>query len=165
MVARASFEEFYVATVDRLLGHLFLVTGDLHAAEEIVQEAFTRASMRWSRLRDYDVPEAWVRRVAMNLAADRARSLRRQTRAIVRLGPPPSVPAVSIETLALVQALGSLPVRQRQAIVLHYLADLPVAEIAQALAVPSGTVKSLLARGRRALAAELGEPEEVFDRA
>ena len=52
MAARASFEDFYAATVDRLLGHLFLVTGDLHAAEEIVQEAFTRASMRWSRLRD-----------------------------------------------------------------------------------------------------------------
>jgi RNA polymerase sigma-70 factor (ECF subfamily) len=42
MAAGASFEEFYAATVDRLLGHLFLVTGDLHAAEEIVQEAFTR---------------------------------------------------------------------------------------------------------------------------
>ena len=164
MAAGASFEEFYAATVDRLLGHLFLVTGDLHAAEEIVQEAFTRAAMRWPRLRSYDVPEAWVRRVAMNLAADRARSLRRQTRALMRLGPPPAVPSVSVETLALVEALRTLPVRQRQAVVLHYLADLPVAEIAQALAVPSGTVKSLLARGRRALAAKLGEPEEVFDR-
>ena len=164
MAAGASFEEFYAATVDRLLGHLFLVTGDLHAAEEIVQEAFTRASMRWPRLRSYDVPEAWVRRVAMNLATDRARSLRRQTRALMRLGPPPAVPSVSVETLALVEALRTLPVRQRQAVVLHYLADLPVADIALALAVPSGTVKSLLARGRRALAAKLGEPEEVFDR-
>ena len=63
MAASASFEEFYAATVDRLLGHLFLVTGDLHLAEEIIQEAFTRASMRWSHLRDYDRPEAWVRRV------------------------------------------------------------------------------------------------------
>ena len=164
MAAGASFEEFYAATVDRLLGHLFLVTGDLHAAEEIVQEAFTRASMRWPRLRSYDVPEAWVRRVAMNLATDRARSLRRQTRALMRLGPPPAVPSVSVETLALVEALRTLPVRQRQAVVLHYLADLSVAEIAQALAVPSGTVKSLLARGRRTLAAKLSEPEEVFDR-
>ena len=164
MAASMSFEEFYAATVDRLLGHLFLVTGDLHVAEEITQEAFTRASVRWSHLRDYDRPEAWVRRVAMNLAADRARSLRRQTRALLKLGSPPAVPAVSVETLALVQALGTLPVRQRQAIVLHYLADLPIAEIAQALAVPSGTVKSLLARGRRALAAKLGEPEEVVDR-
>jgi RNA polymerase sigma-70 factor (ECF subfamily) len=74
------------------------------------------------------------------------------------------VPAVSVETLALVQALGTLPVRQRQAIVLHSLADLPIQEVAQALAVPNGTVKSLLARGRRTLAAKLGEPEEVFDR-
>jgi DNA-directed RNA polymerase specialized sigma24 family protein len=67
--------------------------------------------MRWARLRDYDGPEAWVRRVAMNLAADRARSLRRHARAILRLGPPPAVPSVSVETLALVQALGTLPVR------------------------------------------------------
>ena len=122
MAAGASFEEFYAATVDRLLGHLFLVTGDLHAAEEIV------------------------------------------ARAILQLGPP-AVPSVSVETLALVQALGTLPVRQRQAIVLHYLADLPVEEVAGILTVSGGTVKSLLARGRRALAARLGEPEEVADRA
>jgi RNA polymerase sigma-70 factor (ECF subfamily) len=94
--------------------------------------------MRWSQLRDDDRPEAWVRRVAMNLAADRARSLRRQTRAILKLGPPPAVPAVSIETLALVQALRTLPVHQRQAIVVHYLADLPVAEIAQRWPCPAG---------------------------
>jgi len=67
------FEEFYTATVGRLLGQLFPVTGDLHEAEEVVQEAFARASTRWSRIRDDDVPEAWVRRVAMNLAADRHR--------------------------------------------------------------------------------------------
>jgi RNA polymerase sigma-70 factor (ECF subfamily) len=140
------------------------VTGDLHAAEEVVQEAFTRASVRWSRLRDYDVPEAWVRRVAMNLAADRARGLRRQARAVLRLGSPPTVPSVSVETLALVQALRTLPVRQRQAIVLHYLVDLPVEEVARILAVRGGTVKSLLAHGRRSLAVRLGEPEEVFDR-
>jgi RNA polymerase sigma-70 factor (ECF subfamily) len=74
------------------------------------------------------------------------------------------VPGVSVETLALLQALRTLPVRQRQAIVLHYLEDLPLQEIAQVLAVPTGTVKSLLARGRRSLAARLGEAEEVLDR-
>jgi RNA polymerase sigma-70 factor (ECF subfamily) len=165
MAASGSFEEFYAATVGRLLGQVFLVSGDLHAAEEIVQEAFTRASMRWLRLRDYDLPEAWVRRVAVNLAADRARRLRRQASALLRLGPPPSVPAASVEVLALVEAVRTLPVRQRQAIVLHYLVDLPVEEVARVLAVRGGTVKSLLARGRRGLAARLGEPEGVFDRA
>jgi RNA polymerase sigma-70 factor (ECF subfamily) len=58
------FEEFYTATVGRLLGQLFPVTGDLHETEEIVQEAYARASAHWARLRDYDVPEAWVRWVA-----------------------------------------------------------------------------------------------------
>jgi DNA-directed RNA polymerase specialized sigma24 family protein len=77
----------------------------------------------------------------MNLAADRARSLRRQTWALLRLGPPPQLPSVSVETLALVEALRTLPVRQRQAIVLHYLVDLPVQEIPQTLEVPSGTAR------------------------
>jgi RNA polymerase sigma-70 factor, ECF subfamily len=164
MTGSGSFEEFYTGTVGRLLGALFLVTGDLHEAEEVVQEAFARASLHWTRLRDYDLPEAWVRRVAMNLATDRARTLQRQTRALLRMGPPPQLPAVSVETMALVQALRTLPLRQRQAIVLHHLVDLPVEEVAQTLAVPSGTVKSLLARGRRALATKLGEPEEVLYR-
>jgi RNA polymerase sigma-70 factor, ECF subfamily len=119
------FEAFYTATVGRLLGQLFPVTGDLHEAEEVVQEAYARASTRWARLRDYDVPEAWVRRVAMNLAADRGRRL------------------------------------QRQAIVLHHLVDLPVEEVAATLGARTGTVKSWLARGRRTLAAQLGDPEEV----
>jgi RNA polymerase sigma-70 factor, ECF subfamily len=155
------FEDFYVATVGRLLGQLLPVTGDLHEAEEVVQEAFARASTRWGRLRDYDVPEAWVRRVAMNLAADRSRRRHRQLAALQRTGPPAPVPPVSVEALALLHALGTLPVRQRQAIVLHYLADLPVEEVAATLGTRAGTVKSWLARGRHTLAARLGEPEEV----
>jgi hypothetical protein len=55
------FDAFYAACYGRLVGQLFAVTGDLHEAEDVVQEAFIRAVARWSRLRDYDVPEAWVR--------------------------------------------------------------------------------------------------------
>ena len=161
MADTEGFEEFYTATVGRLVGQLFPVTGDLHEAEEVVQEAFARASVRWGRLRDYDRPEAWVRRVAINLAADRGRRLQRQARALLRAGPPPVVPAASVEALALAEALRTLPVRQRQAIVLHHLADLPVEEVAAILGARTGTVKSLLARGRHALAARLGDPEEV----
>jgi RNA polymerase sigma-70 factor (ECF subfamily) len=98
----------------------------------------------------------------MNLAADRARSLRRQARAILKLSPPPEVPAVSVLALALAEALRTLPIRQRQVIVLHYLLDLPVEEVARTLAMPDGTVKSLLARGRKTLATRLAEPEEVL---
>ena len=161
MADTEGFEEFYLATVGRLVGQLFPVTGDLHEAEEVVQEAFARASTRWARLRDYDRPEAWVRRVAMNLATDRSRRRHRQLAALQRHGPPAPVPPVSVGALALLHALGTLPIRQRQAIVLHYLADLPVEEVAATLGTRAGTVKSWLARGRHTLAARLGESEEV----
>jgi RNA polymerase sigma-70 factor (ECF subfamily) len=163
MATTEGFEEFYTGAVGRLLGQLLLVTGDLHEAEEVVQEAFARAAVRWAWLRDYDVPEAWVRRVALNLAAEHARRLRRQTRALLRLGPPPQVPAASAEALALLEALRTLPMRQRQAIVLYHLVDLPVEEVARLIGVRSGTVKSLLARGRRALANRLSDAEEVLN--
>ena len=163
MASTEGFEAFYAGTVGRLLGQLLPVTGDLHEAEEVVQEAFARASVRWTRLRDYDVPEAWVRRVALNLAADRGRKLRRQARALVRLGPPPQVPAASAEAVALLEALRTLPMRQRQAIVLHHLVDLSIEEVAATLGTGPGAVKSLLARGRRALANQLSDPEEVLN--
>jgi RNA polymerase sigma-70 factor, ECF subfamily len=123
MASTEGFEAFYAATVGRLLGQLLPVTGDLHEAEEVVQEAFARASVRWTRLRDYDVPEA----------------------------------------VALLEALRTLPMRQRQAIVLHHLVDLPIEEVARTLGTRPGAVKSLLARGRRALANRLSDPEEVLN--
>ena len=162
MAGSGSFEEFYSGAAGRLVGQLFPVTGDLHEAEEVVQEAFARAAARWARLRDYDVPEAWVRRVAMNLAADRARGLRRQARAMRKLSPAPEVLGASVEALALAEALRSLPIRQRQVLVLHYLVDLPVDQVAYTLRMPEGTVKSLLSRGRQMLASKLGEAEEVL---
>ena len=147
MADRGSFDEFYAGAVSRLVGQLFPVTGDLHEAEEVVQEAFTRAAARWSRLRDYDVPEAWVRRVAMNLVTDRARTLRRHTKAMLKLRPPPEALPVSVEALALAQALRTLPVRQRQVLVLHYLVDLPVEEVAHTLGMPNGTGSTTAANG------------------
>ena len=58
MAGAGGFEEFYADAVGRLLGQLFPVTGDLHEAEEIVQEAFARAAVHWPRLRNYQMPEA-----------------------------------------------------------------------------------------------------------
>lgn len=151
------FAEFYASTFSRLVGQVFLVTGDLGDAEDLVQEAMARASARWGRLRHYDVPEAWVRRVAMNLAADLRRRSRRRLAAMTRLAAMPDTDAVELpaEDRRLVAALGTLPLSQRQVLVLHHLADLPVTEVASVLRVPAGTVKSRLKRARRALAAVL----------
>ncbi len=99
----------------------------------------------------------------MNLVTDRARNLRRQAKALLKLPPPPEILPASAEALALAQALRTLPIRQRQVLVLHYLVDLSVEEVAHTLGIPNGTVKSLLSRGRHALAAKLGEIEEVLD--
>ena len=149
------FAAFYASSYRRLLGQLFAVTGDLAEAENALQEAYARAFVRWPRVRDYDLPEAWVRRVALNLAAMGARSLRRRARALLRLGPPPAVPELSPDLIDLHAALRALPLGQRQVIVLHHLVGLPVDEVARELGLAPGTVKSRLARGRATIASTL----------
>jgi len=158
------FERFYAAAFGRIAGQLFVVTGDLQDAEDVTQEAFARASVRWSRLRTYDLPEAWVRRVALRLATDRFRQARRRLAALRRPNPEPRAPAVSVEALALTEELRALPLGWRKAIVLHHLVGMPVEEAARTLGVPPGTVKTWLARGRRALAARLGEEQGAVHR-
>ena len=149
------FEELYTSAFGRLVGQLFLVTGNLHEAEEVVQEAFTRAAGCWPRLRDYDLPEMWVRRVAINLATDGRRRVQRRLAVLAQLDADAVVPPISEDGLAVAAALRTLPRRHREVVVLHYLLDLPVQEVARQLAVPVGTVKSRLARARSALAAQL----------
>src|SRR6266542_729600 len=92
-----------------------------------------------------------------------ARRTRRRLRALAGLQAARVVPAVSEDAVALIEALRCLPVRHRQALVLHYLLDLPVEEAARTLGVPAGTLESWLARGRKALAAQLGEEEVRTD--
>jgi RNA polymerase sigma-70 factor (ECF subfamily) len=158
-MGNGSFEEFYEATYHRLLRQLVLVTRDRGDAEDLLQDAYGRAAVRWRRLRDYQAPEAWVRRVAFRLATDRARRTRRRAAALLRLRPPrpPSVELLA-ESLDLYNALRGLPAGQRQAVVLHHLVGLPVEEVASQLNLPVGTVKSRLSRGRAALARCLGAP-------
>jgi len=125
------FEDFYAAVFDRLVGQLYLVTGNLQDAEDVVQEALTRAAVRWSRLRRYSVPEAWVRRVAMNLASDGFRRVRRRLAVAVRLRADlESRQPLAAELPGLTEALRALPMAQRKAVVLHHLLDLPVDQVA-----------------------------------
>ena len=152
---QTSFEEFYAASYKRLLRQLYAITGDLPEAEDAVQEAFIRAADHWARVRAYDLPEAWVRKVALNLVRQRSRSLRRRALALIRLGPPPAVPELSPDSLALAAALRDLPIGQRQAVVLHYLAGLPVEQVVAQLGLSNQAVKSRLFRARAALSRRL----------
>jgi RNA polymerase sigma-70 factor (ECF subfamily) len=149
------FEECYAASFRALATQLYVYTGDMDLAHDLVQEAFCRALSRWSKLVEYDDPTAWVRRVAFNLANSRWRRAKTALQYLLKQrvehidGPSP-------DRVTAVAALATLPEAQRRAVVLHYLADLSVADIAAQEGVAVGTVKSWLHRGRAALAARIG---------
>jgi RNA polymerase sigma-70 factor, ECF subfamily len=156
--AADEFEQLYVAHVHGLTIQLYAYTGDLPLAEDLVQEAFCRALARWRGLSTYDDPVAWVRQVAWNLARTRWRRLRTATDFLRRQRQEP-VAGPSPDRVALAAALARLPAAQRRAVILHYLADLPIAQVADEEKVAIGTVKARLFRGRAALATQLRESE------
>jgi len=148
-VTTPSFTDLYVSSFARLVGQVAVVTADAGAAEEAVQEAFGRLWARWDTVATYDRPEAWVRRVAINIAISRWRRMRRLMplgRAARAAHEDDAVTRPDVQ-----RALRSLPVRQRQALLLHHVVGLPVASVAAEMRVPEGTVKSWLARGRQSL--------------
>ena len=149
-MADRDFDDFYATNYGRLVVQLYAVTGNLPDAEDAVQEAFARASVHWGRVRAYELPEAWVRRVALNVAFTGLRRARRVMEVLTRAAPP--LPGATLE---LVEALGRLALPFRQVLVLHYLADLPVERVAGELGIAVGTAKSRLARARDALARQL----------
>jgi RNA polymerase sigma-70 factor, ECF subfamily len=149
-----SFDEFYAGTAARIVRHAYALTGDLDDARDIAQEGFARAWQRWSSVSACASPEAWVRRVATNLAVSRWRRARTARLLASRdAGIAKQAPGVSTDTVALVAGLRTLPQRQRTVLVLYYLADLSVEQIAAELGCPAGSVKAWLSRGRSALAA------------
>jgi RNA polymerase sigma-70 factor, ECF subfamily len=152
-----SFGAFYGAAAMRIVRHSYALTGSLADAQDIAQEAFARAWQRWASVSQCDSPEAWVRKVATNLAASRWRR-DRAARAVAReLAAEQVTSEISPNTVALVAGLRTLPERQRVVLVLHYLADLSVDQIAADLGCPAGSVKAWLSRGRAALAAAMAE--------
>jgi RNA polymerase sigma factor (sigma-70 family) len=147
-----TFTDLYDGCYRRLVGELYVVLGSLPEAEDVVQDAFAQAFRRWPKLRGYDEPAAWVRRVALNLASNRRRSLGRRELAVARIaGGLRAEPDLSTDLIELTEALAALPFDQRTALMLHHVAGLPVASIAAELGIPGGTVKARLSRGRAAL--------------
>lgn len=151
-------KQSFDASYRRLVGQLYAVCGDLTEAEEVVAEAFARAVQHRRKFEQAENAEAWLRTVAVNVSRTRFR------RSLLgrRLEQPdaPRHPDVPEDRLALVAALRQLPAPQREAIALHYLADLPVHEVAAATGAPVGTVKARLSRGRASLAALLAVSDE-----
>lgn len=133
--------QMYAAHYASLVRLAALLVRDSGEAEEIVQDAFVRAIGRWSVVCAYDNPEAWLRKVALGLLSNRRRELRRGVRALRRLGVPPDVPTLDGDAVDLDRALRRLPLRQREVLVLAYVAGLDLTAIARELDVPVGTVE------------------------
>lgn len=155
--ADLDFDSFYASSSRRLLGQVYVMTGDMGAAEDAIAEAYARAWQRWDAVQRYGSPEAWVRTVAMRVAVSSWRKARNRLLAHRRdqaLDPMAGSPEP--DRVMLVRALQKIPAKQRQALVLHFIADLPVREVAAEMNAAEGTVKSWLSRGRAALKTELG---------
>ena len=132
-----------------------LLLRDVGLAEEVVQDAFVAMHAAWHRLRDPDKALAYLRQTAVN----RSRSALRRRAVEHKYAPQPMPDAPSaeygalgaLEHQAVIDALRKLPVRQREALVLRYYGDLSEAEIADAMGISRGAVKSHASRGMAAL--------------
>ena len=144
-VDEADFTAFVAGSSRRLLRGAYLITGDLDEAQDLLQTALERAYRRWPAVRRSEVPEAYVRRILVNLAMDRWRVRRVKTVALDEDLLPAledrEVEGVPVRS-ALLACVRQLPVGQRAVLVLRYFNDLTEAETARVLGCSVGNVKS-----------------------
>ena len=145
------FDTLFAAHYERLVRALTLVAGDVEAAADAVQEAFVKAHLRWRTISRYDDPIGWVRRVAINQIRDGHRRRVRKDRALLRLASREAVATSPAEIDEFDRLLAALPKQQRAATALYYVDGLSVAEIATALGIAEGSVKSHLHDARQRL--------------
>jgi RNA polymerase sigma-70 factor (sigma-E family) len=140
-----------------------LLVRDIATAEEVVQDSFVAMHDGWRRLRDTDKALSYLRQTVVN----RSRAVLRHRAVVDRNAPspPPDMPSaehgaiVLLERSAVVAALRTLPPRQREALVLRYYGNLSEAQIAAAMGISQGAVKSHTARAMIALRAVLERSE------
>jgi len=160
-ISEAEFAEVYLGRARAMRRTAYLLCGDWHRAEDLVQSAFARLYAAWPSLRDSGALDAYLRKTLVRIYIDESR------RAWHRERPSESVPDVAVEgrgdvedSIVLRQALDSVPRRQRACLVLRFFDDCSVETTADALGCSVGTVKSNTARGLVALRAQL--PPELL---
>ncbi len=158
--SEADFERLYRNTYRRILGTLITLVRDRATAEDCAQETYERAFRHWKDWRPEASAEAWLHRIAINVAISdrRYQRLRQAGELVRRLGRPAAGPDPSsvAERSDLFQAMKKLPAKQAAALVLRHFHGYSNREIAAALGVPEQTVASRLAAARQHLQAVLG---------
>ncbi|MDO5740787.1 MAG: SigE family RNA polymerase sigma factor [Ornithinimicrobium sp.] len=154
------FADFVRVVSPRLLTSAWMLSGDPHVAEELVQESLARVYTHWRRARA-DNPVAYARRVLVNLHTDRWRKRRQEvlTDTVPEADQSPGHGDRVDLALDLVRVLQALPRRERECVVLRHYLDLSEKDAATTLGVSTGTVKSSTSRGLAALRAALTEGE------
>lgn len=138
----------------RLVGMLGLHCGDADVAEELAHDAIARACEHWGKVRAMDFPEAWICRVALNIANSYFRRKAAERRASRRFEALPEELAADPSAswaIEVREAVASLPRRQRSALVLRYYLDLSISQTAQVMDCSEGTVKALTHKAEAAL--------------
>jgi RNA polymerase sigma-70 factor, ECF subfamily len=148
-----SFAQLYRAEHGKVFRVTWAFCGDRAIAEDATQEAFVRALERWPRLREQPWVAGWIISTALNVA--RRLQRRRLSRWVETTPVAMGREADATGAVELWQVVRGLPRRQREAVALHYLADLPVAEVARLMGCREGTVKAHLAHARAALRAQM----------
>lgn len=158
----ATYDEFFLAEFPRLVSMLTAWNGDRSVAEDLAQDALLQANRNWATVASLDRPGTWVRRVALNRSSNEGRRQRRERAAISRLRTdPPAEVVIPTADDQLWARVRSLPAAQRDATIMRYVDDLPLADIATVLGCSDGTVKTHLQRARHTLAAHLSTDSDA----
>ena len=155
------FEAFYREYFGSIYSTALGLSRDQGAAEDLTQDAFVSARKDWPRLSGFDRPDLWVRRAVVNRSASRFRRMGRETRALARLDArhmPGDTSSVRDDDVW--SAIGQLPKRQAQVVVLVIMQDLHIDDAADILDCGSETVRTHIRRARRRLAELLKEDDE-----
>jgi RNA polymerase sigma-70 factor (ECF subfamily) len=143
-----------------LVRTLYFIVHDREHARDLAQDAFIQLFTRWRRISRYERPDAWVRKVAVRMAV---RSIKRERLRRQREHEVDIVAGRGGVDLDLLRAIAKLPASQRASVVLFYLEDRPVADVADLLSCSEATAKVHLHRARKRLAELLGDDETRED--
>ncbi|MET8148032.1 SigE family RNA polymerase sigma factor [Actinoplanes sp. NPDC049668] len=160
-----AFQGFVAARSGALLRTAYLLVGDRHGAEDLLQTALVKTFVKFGGIRDTGALEGYVRRTMATTATSWWRGRPFRERPVERL--PDRLcaagPDVGLEQDAMWAHLGALPAKQRAVLVLRYYEGLAEAEIADVLGISRGTVKSHASRGLATLRRRLGEERDVVE--
>lgn len=151
MADRAGFETYFRQHLGRVTRACALVLADRSVAEEVAAEAFMRLWANWDRIAGEEHASGYVFKTAMRLCFRRSRAARRERGLRPSRMEDTDDAGRSLVRMEVFAALGELPVRQRQAVILRDWAGFPTADVARALGLRESTVRVHLARGRDAL--------------